>query len=125
MRISRFLLLVNFFTALSLLYVWQQTEVFRLAYTGQKSLAQYQDLLDTNTILMYTIEKKVSLTQLGNKISEDRDFQMPGTYRLVKSAYPKGLLAQTLPAPKQESLAARIFGIKRQAEAKVVSPSEH
>lgn len=121
MRISRFLLSATFLTTLALFYVWQQTEVFRLAYTGQKSLIQCQDLLDKNTLLRYNIDTQISLTQLGDRISQDRDFQMPGTYRLVKSATSAGPLVVTLPNLKhlkQKNLVARIFGIRDEAEAK-------
>lgn len=121
MRISRFLSVVSFITLFSLLYVWQQTEVFRLAYAGQKNLAAFQDLLDKNTVLRYNIKRNASLIRIGDKVSDRAAFQMPDTYRLVRLVYPEGNLTRTKEIPR-ESIAFRLFGIKRQAEANTINP---
>ncbi len=121
MKISRFLLITGFITSFALLYVWQQTEVFRFAYIGQKKLTKCQDLLDKNIMLRYNIARGLSLTQIGNKISSDADFQMPSRFRLVKAGYAPGLLAANKEISKQENIVSRIFGIKRQAEANIIT----
>jgi hypothetical protein len=123
MRLSKFLLFLALVTFFCLIYVYQQTEIFRLAYTGQKNLTAFQDLLDKNSILRYNIERKVSLVHIVNKVSNGQDFQMPDTYRLVRLAYPKAgkTLAQSNRL-KKENIVSRIFSIKRQAEAKTIKP---
>lgn len=123
MKLPKFLSLIVFITVFSLLYVYQQTEIFLLAYDGQKKQAVLQDLLDKNNILRYNIARNASLTRIGNKISSNADFQMPNAYRLVKMAQPLDSLKVSQYAPKKESLIASIFGIKTQAEAKMISPS--
>lgn len=122
MKIPRFLLVTGLVTSFSLLYVWQQTEVFRLAYVGQKHLAKAQDLLDKNIMLRYNITQGLSLTQIGAKISNDNNFQMPASIRLVKSGYTPGVLAANKEAAQRQNFVSRIFGIKRQAEAKIITP---
>jgi len=122
MRVSRFLLILGLLTLFSLLYVRQQTEIFRLAYLGQKNLSLFEDLLDKNTILRYNIGKRASLVRIGDKVCKEADFQMPDTFRLVKLSYPERSVGVRLPAVKKESLFSRVFGIKRQAEAKTINP---
>jgi len=110
------------FTCLCLLYVYQQTEIFCLAYDGQKRQAALEDLLEKNTILRYNIGKHTSLVQLGNTISRYADFQMPDTYRFVRLTTARNTLRAKGQLPHKQSLFSRIFGIKRQAEAKTINP---
>ncbi len=114
--------MVSFITLFSLLYVYQQTEIFRLAYTGQRRLVLFQDLLDKNTILRYNITRNASLTRIGNKVPITGDFEMPGTYRLVKLTHPLRELKISRQMPKRETLLSRIFGVTRQAEARPINP---
>jgi hypothetical protein len=120
MRLSRFLSLIIAATAFSLLYVYQQSDIYRLAYTIQKQQVTFQDLLDKNTVLRYNIESNASLIRIGDRISESKNFQMPDNYRLLVLAN-----ANTAGTVKhvagKESLVSRIFGIKRQAEAGIVN----
>lgn len=121
MRISRFLSLVTFFTLFSLLYVYQQSEIVRLAYAGQKKQAFFAELLDKNTVLRYNIGRSSSLVQIGSKISESKDFQMPDSYRLVRLRQSRQGLSLAEESADRETLLSRLFGIKRQAEAKTVN----
>ncbi len=123
MKFSNFLLVLVFVTIFSLLYVYQQTEIFRLAYDGQNKLSKVEDLLDKNTILRYNIARNASLIRIGNKVSNGTDFQMPDGYRLVKLSQPLEGLAVSQYVPKKETMVARIFGIKRQAEARTINPA--
>lgn len=118
MRLSKFLLIVSFVTFFALLYVWQQTEIFRLAYEGQRKITLCQDLLDKNTFLRYNREKSASLIQIGTKFSKVSDFQMPDAYRLVRLSQPLENARAGSSMYRRESLISRIFSIKRQAEAK-------
>lgn len=116
-------MITGFITSFSLLYVWQQTEVFRMAYIGQKHLSKAQDLLDKNIMLRYNITQGLSLTHIGAKISNDNDFQMPASIRLVKSGNAAGVLAaNNKEISRRQNLVSRIFGIKRQAEANIITP---
>lgn len=122
MRLSKFLIIVFFITSVSLLYVYQQTEIFRLAYTGGKQQAAFQDLLDKNNILRYNIKSKASLVNIGGRISGCTDFQMPDSYRLVRlPAASVAVSSRNAPA-QTENVFSRLFGIKREAEARTINP---
>jgi hypothetical protein len=124
MRLTKFLTTVTLFTYFSLLYVYQQTEVFRLGYAGQKKQVMLEELLDKNALLRYNIARQASLVMIGGKISELADFQMPDRYRLVRLVpASRGSTLLTQGQRKQEPLLSRIFGIKRQAEANTINPS--
>jgi hypothetical protein len=124
MRLSKFIILAFAITVFSLLYVWQQTEVFRLAYDGQKSTRCFQDLLDENSVLRYNLKKSTSLVKIGNKLSGSSDFQMPNNYCLVKLVNPNdSVRVANRRSPRRENLMARIFGVNRQAEAKTINTS--
>ncbi len=122
MKISRFLSITAFITFFSLIYVWQQTEVFRLAYVGQKNQATFQDLLDKNSILRYNLKQNVSLICIGNKVSESADYEMPDNYRLVRSLAPNKEIRAVKQTSQKENILSRLLGIKRQAEARTVNP---
>ena len=122
MKLPRFVFLTFIATVLALVYVYQQTEIFRLGYQGQKDLEQFQALLDTNANLRYTFKRKTSLVSIGNKISGKSDFMMPENYCLVRLESP-AVAARVGRPVKRETMVSRLFGIKRQAEAKTVNPS--
>ena len=123
MRLSRFLTLTFLVTSFSLLYVWQQTEIFRLAYIGQSNFSAFQELLDKNTVLRYNIGRNASLVRIASKVEQGLAFQMPQGYHLVKlTGSRKDMLRLVKQPAKRESLASRIFGIKREAEAKTINP---
>ena len=121
MRLSKFLSIAIFITFFSLLYVWQQTEVFRLAYVGQKKQVLSQELLDKNSILRYNIKRNASLVAIGNRILGSADFQMPDTYQLVRLAPGSTGLKLKEQLSSKGTLISRLFGIKRQAEAKTIN----
>ncbi|MGE5197087.1 MAG: hypothetical protein ACM3IL_01105 [Deltaproteobacteria bacterium] len=121
MKISRFLLFAVTSTVFVLLYVYQQSEIFRIGYAIDKKHDAFQELLDKNTLLRYNVQKDASLIRIGNKLSECRDFQMPDTYRLVKVKYPVGNSNPGAQLPKKENIIARLFGVKSQAEAKTIN----
>jgi len=122
MKLPKFLSVVTFITSFSLLYVYQQTDIFRLAYVGQRKQALYQDLLDKNNILRYNIKVKASLVQIGSTISSNTDYEMPNTYRLVRLSPSREGLNVKEQSLNRETIISRLFGIKRQAEAKTINP---
>jgi|WetSurMetagenome_2_1015567.scaffolds.fasta_scaffold523323_1 hypothetical protein len=121
MKLSKFLVIAVVVTSFAVLYVWQQTEIIRLAYTGQKNLAIFQDSLDNNSVLRYNLKRKTSLINIGTRVEGNDDFQMPESYCLVKLASQKedlGLVSRA--QAKRENILARLFGIKMQAQAQTV-----
>lgn len=122
MKISKFLSVLAFITCLSLLYVYQETEILRLAYAGQKKLVLYQDLLDKNSFLRYNVKRYASLVEIGSKIAKGSDFQMPDTYRFVRLSASGENVRLTQKSLPKETLLSRLFSIKRQAEAKPINP---
>ncbi len=118
---QKLLSVIIFITLFSLLYVYQQTEIFRLAYIVEKKQAFLEDLLDKNTVLRYNINQTSSLVHIGDKISNSKDFQMPDAYRLVRMASPAGQAGSASAAPR-ETLITKIFSVKRQAEARTINP---
>ncbi len=110
-------------TLFSLFYVYQQTEIMRFAYVGQKRVTVFDDLLDKNSVLRYNINKSASLVHIGSLISERTDLQMPDNFQLVRLAPLKQNLKVNAQAfNNKENVISRLFGIKRQAEARTVNP---
>lgn len=118
MRLPKFLLLVTSITGFCLLYVYQQTEIFRFAYISQKKSAIFHESLDKNTILRYNINKNTSLACIDDRISGSANFEMPDTFQVVKLGYSEGdLRIARKPRSKVLKNLASIFVIKRQAVA--------
>jgi len=121
MKVSKFLLLVSVLTAFILLYVYQQSAIFRLGYLIDKKQGKFQGLLDKNALLRYNVQKNASLIRLSGKLSGCEDFQMPDTYRLVRVVYPVANFKLAGQFNKKENIFARIFGVKREAQAKTIN----
>ena len=122
MKLTKFLSMVVFVTSFSVLYVYQQSEIFRLAYLGQKKQIIFTELLDKNTALRYNINKGSSLVNIGERINGTNDFQMPDNYRFVKFITSKEGLKLADESQSREGLLARIFSLKREAQAKTINP---
>jgi hypothetical protein len=120
MKLPRFLFTVLFLTIVSLAYVWQQTEIFCLAYKGQRRLSAYQNLAEKNAMLKYCKQSNISLVRLSNRLEEKDSFQIPETYRLVRLVFPQQSLRAKANPPKRENFLSRLFSVKRQAEAKTI-----
>ncbi len=126
-RFAKFLSLLCAITICAVLYVYQQTEILRLAYVEQKKRALYDVLQNKNTILHYTVERRASLVCLGNRLAQSPDFQMPDSYRLIKLvSAEERFIRPAEQRTSRESLLSRFFGVKREAQAKTISsPSRH
>ena len=122
MRLSTFLVIVVLLTSVALLYVYQQTEVFLLAYVGQKKQVLFSALLDKNTVLRYNMNRNASLIHLGNKVSSSSDYEIPDSYRLVRMSVSDEALRQKAKSINRQNLLSNIFGVKAQAEANTISP---
>ncbi|MDD3345039.1 MAG: hypothetical protein PHO34_01185 [Candidatus Omnitrophica bacterium] len=122
MKMGKFLSITVFVTSFCVLYVYQQSEIFRLAYLGSKRQSTYKELLDKNTALSYSIKKSSSLVNIGTRISQTHDFQMPDNYRFVKVVSSKDGLRPVSQGQGREGLLAGIFSLKREAQAKTINP---
>ena len=120
MKISKFLFAAIASTLFILLYVYQQSEIFRLGYAVNKKQESFQDLLDKNALLRYTVQKNASLTRINSKLSSCADFQMPESYRLVKVRYPVARAEVLTHRVSSENALVRFFSIKREAQAKTI-----
>jgi len=119
---TKTLTIISVITMFSLLYVHQQSEIFRLAYLGQKKLTLCEDLMNKNSVLKYNIEKNASLTNIGTKLSASLDFQIPGSYRMVRLGPAVEGAGINVSSPKRQNIFVRIFSVRRQAEAKTINP---
>jgi len=122
MKLSRFLLLISLATFFVLLYVYQQSEIFRMGYISHKKQEVFQELLDKNTVLRYNIQQKSSLTRIGNKVSRYEDFEMPDTFRLVKLRYPQNNRGGIEQGIKTKNFISRLLSVKTEAQAKTINP---
>ena len=122
MRLNKFLSLIIFITFFSVFYVYQQSEIVRLAYAEQKQQVVFQSLLDKNSILRYNIEKSSSLVNIGGSVSNRSDFQMPDKYQLVRLVPSRDGVTFAQGSANKETLLSRVFGVKRQAEARTINP---
>jgi hypothetical protein len=98
-----------------------KSEIFRLGYLIDKRQEKFQELLDNNALLRYNVQKSASLIHLSAQLSGCADFQMPDTYRLVKVMYPASSPQLTGRFNQKENIFARIFGVKREAQAKTIN----
>jgi hypothetical protein len=114
--------MVVFVTFFSVLYVYQQSEIVRMAYAEQKQYKVFQDLLDKNSILRYNIEKNCSLVNIGSTLTSHSDFQMPEQYQLVRLVPTKSGVTFAQGYVPKETLLSRIFGPNKQAEARTINP---
>ncbi|PIP18768.1 MAG: hypothetical protein COT38_00805 [Candidatus Omnitrophica bacterium CG08_land_8_20_14_0_20_41_16] len=122
MRLNKFLSSIIFVTLFSVLYVYQQSEIVRLAYAEEKQHIAFQELLDRNSVLRYNIEKNCSLINIGNTLFGRSDFQMPDKYQLVRLVPTNAGATFVKAAGNKETLLSRIFGLNKQAEAKTINP---
>ncbi len=124
MRLPKFLIIIFTMTIVSLCYVWQQTEIFRLGYEGQHNQSIFQNLLDENSSLRYSLTKSTSLVKIGDKIADNKDFQMPDNYYLVRVEVDKSnpQYAKSNYA-KKTNLVSKILGAKSEAVAKPINPT--
>lgn len=121
MRLEKFLSVVTFITIISIIYVYQQTEIIHLAYQGQHKTVLFEELLDKNSSLRYNLGSSFSLVRIGSVTSGTGDFEMPDSYRLVMVQATQENTSAPIYQNNNLSLVSRIFGIKRQAEAKTIN----
>jgi len=121
MKLSKFILLIFFVTIIALVYVYQQNEIFYLAYLGGRKQAMLADLLDKNNILRYNINKLSSLTCLDGNVLREVDFEMPAVKQLVRLNSGQNNLKISRESNRKPNLLFTFFGRTRQAQAETIN----
>lgn len=122
MRTSRCILYTAVGTILSLLYVFQQTEIVKLGYKITSTEKVLEATLDRKTSLEYT----VSSLESPQNLDKNPGFQMPENYKFVRLSpvSDKGRTNAKVVAFKQNSILKRLalssLFAGRQAEARTV-----
>ena len=119
MKPFKVLLFIFFVTFICLIYVYQQSEIFYLAYLGGKRQVILSDLLDKNNVFRYNINKFSSLTYLDEKILRNVDFELPATKQLVRLRVKED--NSRLAFEKRPNIILSFFGRARQAQAQTLS----
>ena len=120
MKLSKFFTVMGMVTIISLCYVYQQTQIFLLSYKHGKDRIEYQNLLDKNISLKYSLEKVKSVSYIGNKIfSDTSSFEMPDDSHVgeLEVAKEEAVKVNSLP---HETLLSKIFDAKLEVEAKTI-----
>lgn len=118
MRVHKFFVAASFVTLVSVLYVYQQTRILNLAYTSEKRMRVFQELLDKNNLLRYNVDVLTSLSSMGSKVLEKSEFEMPAASKVVKVEAPQEKIAVL---KNKFAEVFNIFSLKSQAEAKPIS----
>ena len=127
MRTSRCILYTALGTVLCLFYVFQQTEIVKLAYNITSAEKVLEASLDKKTSLEYTLSNLESPLSLDKNLFLKNDgYEMAGKYKLVKVGVPGVVPVRvaSAKAPSRGSMLKRlalstIFASK-QAEAKTL-----
>ncbi|MDD4909884.1 MAG: hypothetical protein PHR44_04305 [Candidatus Omnitrophica bacterium] len=118
--VKRFLICAVITTTTALLYVYQHTEIFKLAYLAQKRSARYQELLDKNTHLRYNNRCVSSLSNIGSRMMNEREFEIPVSEQMVRVNLPGSKEGSLQEARARTSLLSLLNIRLRQAEAKTI-----
>lgn len=108
---------------MSLVYVYQQTQIFYLAYQGDRRQRKLQELLDRNNVLRYNLNVYSSLPYLDKGLFvKSADFEIPQVQRLVKLDFTQTKTRPTRNPEKNKNLFSNLFNIiTKQAEARPIN----
>ena len=85
MKLSKFLQLLFVVTALSLIYIHMQMEIFNLAYQGKRKEKEIISISEDNGLLTYNILQLKSSNNLGDKLlSEDSTLQFCNNDQVIQ-----------------------------------------
>lgn len=86
MIIKRTLKIVAFLVPLAILYVWQNTQTFKLAYEMENKAGAYKELLEKNSLLRYNINVRMSSQEIGESfLSKDNNLKIADSIFVVKA----------------------------------------
>jgi len=117
MRLSKLLSIILSITFVSVLYVYQQSNIIRAAYQEQKKLALLENLVDKNNNIRYNLNRQMSLVSIDGIWQED-DFEWPHQEQLVSLRTVESVKLDTsFEAKTTSNIFTSLFGLKAQAEA--------
>jgi hypothetical protein len=120
MRLTKILVILFSITLIALIYIFQQTEIFQLAYAASKQEMRLKELLDKNNLLRYNINTISSLSYLESSLLSKADFQLPAQAQMVKLQTPpkeRITVARAGAKGRKRNLVFNFFNIVPQAEA--------
>lgn len=121
MRLLKTLLIIALVTFTALIYVYQQTQIFYLAYRNDKKQALLQETIDKNNILRYNEKVLSSLPYIEKKLlASYSDFEIPQEQRLVRLDLTTQGRSE-FSRPRNNILVRFFNSITRQAEAKPIN----
>ena len=126
MKLSKFLMLMLFFTTVALVYIQMQVQIFDLAYQGMNKEKQIQKLIDDKSDVMYNICKLKSVNNLGVKLlQEDSDRQFLDRTDIVRIQSPEvetatPQIALSEQPGRRPNFFSSIFSLRSQAEARTI-----
>lgn len=123
MKTSKIICLILLITMISVAYVWQQTEIVKLAYNKDKRAKFHRELSDKNMALSYNVLMRESSVSLNKSLDIfDKDYEMPHFSQIVdlrnsKSQNGLGLFSKETPQLNKSNFFLSLFSLKSQAEA--------
>ena len=124
MRLLKFFKVMAGLTAVALIYIHMQMQIFDLAYQGKNKEKQIRKLVDDNGNVTYNILKLKSSNNLGFKLlGEHSSLQFADNARIVKLETNQALGEESdrsfsaVPERKPTFLAG-LFSLRSQAEAR-------
>ncbi len=123
MRFPKFLLVLSCITFIALVYTYQQSQIFYLAYQTNKRQSRLQETLDRNHILRYNIGVFGSLPCLEKSLLiGDSDFEIAQDKQLVRLKVIKAEEIANLATRNKPNLILSLFNIiTKQAEARPIN----
>ena len=127
MRLLKFFIAVIAVTALSLVYIDLQVQIYHLGYQGEHKKAELQKLRDYNGDASLDIYTLKSANNLGIRLLSDHsNMKFLDKKNIVKLEASDELLASSTLAstqfqkPNKPNLLARLFSLRSQAEAEPI-----
>ena len=124
MKMTQFLKGIIIVTALSIIYINLQVQIYDFAYQAKRKEKEIRKLVDHNGNMNYGILKLKSANHLGVKLlAENSKMQFLDNHQVVKLQTHVPSRNEARPAVTQDlekkyNLFATIFSLKSQAEAK-------
>ena len=123
MKLSKFIKAIVILTALALIYINMQMQIFDLAYKAKLKEKEIRKLLDFNSHVVYGILNLKSANHLGDKVlTQNSSLHFLDDKNIVEiKARPIRKPQVTIrKAEKKQNFLLSLFSLKSQAEAKPI-----
>ena len=123
MKLSKFIKAVVLLTALALIYISMQMQIFDLAYKAKLKEKEIRKLLDFNSHVVYGILSLKSANHLGDKILTQNSrlhFLDDNNIVEIKARPIKKPQVSLKKAERKQNFFLSLFSLKSQAEAKPI-----